>query len=499
MLEKSRSAVAFRRNRLDRFGRREAVEISRQRRSASRDRSERRAMMARATVVLTLVAIAACDEADVVDCGAGQRREVGSETYCVYAPGAVAEPSSVTCPSDVPVRVEIGDTVVCTTDRAATRPEDVPPDVCEGCGSNAGPPCGGGRMRCLAGCTDVATDADHCGACGAACAANERCVAGACVCDGDFSSCGPECVATATSRGHCGGCGVVCEAGFECCGGECVDLSTNARHCGWCGNSCRERQVCGAMSCLEDNDDCAAPRPLPVREGAASFDLLTGSRRPSGDGCGSSSDVFYSVELTRSALVMLTAESMDESHVAVLEGECGTSAAACVRDECAGPAAAWVGVLPTGTHRFVVGSDWDPESEPNLAVALRHLALPDGVVAGTITPPTTFALGGSTDLAADVPGSCSDAPDVAWILATCPSFAGASMTVTTCGATPPSVAATLSIVSADGATECGVLDMRCPMGSNVQMELPPGAGLYAVLAELPAGVSGTVNVYGTFD
>lgn len=446
----------------------------------------------RALLVALSAWCAACDEADVVDCGLGVRQEAGGETYCVYAPGS-GEPRDVTCPRAAPVRIDVGDTVICTTDRSAASPGDVPPDVCAGCGGDAGAPCPGGRTRCGDTCTDPATDPLHCGGCGIACVENERCAGGACVCDGAFTTCGPSCVDLSRTRGSCGACGIVCEAGFECCDGECVDVRSDASSCGACGEACELNQICVAAACWEGNDECLDARNLPVRPGAASYDPIAGLRQSSLDGCTAASDVFYAVTLEMPELVQLESNTVTggEVQVARLDGPCGTTAAICTRGGCDVAGTMLVEALPAGRHLFVVeGGD---------EVTLRHLPVPDGVIVGTLVPPASFSVDASTDAAADVAGSCDAGADVGWALATCPSFPGGTLTVTTCGAVAPTIPARLSVLSADGVATCGFTDMRCPMGSNVTVDLPAGAGLYAVLAELPAGASGVVVVNGTFD
>ena len=55
------------------------------------------------------------------------------------------------------------------------------------CSCNAGAACSAGQTCCVspAGCVDLQTDADSCGACGRACAPGFACAAGGCVCDAD--------------------------------------------------------------------------------------------------------------------------------------------------------------------------------------------------------------------------------------------------------------------------------------------------------------------------
>lgn len=134
----------------------------------------------------------------------------------------------------------------------ATAPDAAPDRVCVSmaaancCGvacqasPNAQPACVAGRCApdCLGafgdcdgnaanGCeVDTRTSAAHCGACGAACAANVRCVRGACAdcaegfadCDGDPSN-GCEARIGSSPR-HCGRCNSPCSR--SCVGGVCM-------------------------------------------------------------------------------------------------------------------------------------------------------------------------------------------------------------------------------------------------------------------------------------
>lgn len=125
---------------------------------------------------------------------------------------------------------------------------------CETCGGEA--------------CVDLEADAEHCGACGAACPAGIACQAGSCACPEGTIVCGDACVDPSANGEHCGGCdspcdpGLVCAAG-ECsagcgalteCGGGCVDTSNDALHCGGCDQPCPMGAACVGSSC-----ECPGP------------------------------------------------------------------------------------------------------------------------------------------------------------------------------------------------------------------------------------------------
>jgi hypothetical protein len=95
-------------------------------------------------------------------------------------------------------------------------------------------------------CVDVASDPDHCGACG------NRCQAGCQVCD----------------NGTCRTTGTCCQPGQIDCGGRCLNPKWDDRNCGGCGVTCGECEwcnngtctsrcaegwhCCGGISCCED-------------------------------------------------------------------------------------------------------------------------------------------------------------------------------------------------------------------------------------------------------
>lgn len=86
-------------------------------------------------------------------------------------------------------------------------------------------PCDEGETACSRSCVDLATDGDHCGACGRYCATTEQCTGGACECLPGRTRCATGCEATLTDPMNCGECGRVCTAPTaNCRAGVCSAL-----------------------------------------------------------------------------------------------------------------------------------------------------------------------------------------------------------------------------------------------------------------------------------
>jgi hypothetical protein len=123
--------------------------------------------------------------------------------------------------------------------------------------------CAEGSAFCDGACREVATDPAHCGACGVACGASQRCDAGLCACSAGLTACGAACVDLTTDATNCGACGRscgalfcaagtctdTCPAGTTDCAGSCVDLATSAANCGSCGTVCRAGEACAGGAC----------------------------------------------------------------------------------------------------------------------------------------------------------------------------------------------------------------------------------------------------------
>lgn len=99
------------------------------------------------------------------------------------------------------------------------------------------PNCISGESNCEGLCADLALDRHNCGACGAACAADEECRAGSCAPSGDSPS-----PFSPHSRRRC-------SPGFEACGDACVDVRTSPSNCGVCGVTCSNYQSCRRGTC----------------------------------------------------------------------------------------------------------------------------------------------------------------------------------------------------------------------------------------------------------
>ncbi|WP_437288710.1 MXAN_6577-like cysteine-rich protein [Sorangium sp. So ce406] len=160
--------------------------------------------------------------------------------------------------------------------------------------------CTDGQSPCDGQCVDTQTNAEHCGACGDACAEGEQCTDGRCEggggeggsggaggddgggeggvdmggpeeCSEEETACGERCVNVQTDARNCGDCDVQCDAGKVCvegdcacadglmeCEGACVDVQSDRANCGGCGSSCAPTQLCveGACSCSAELTDC---------------------------------------------------------------------------------------------------------------------------------------------------------------------------------------------------------------------------------------------------
>lgn len=161
---------------------------------------------------------------------------------------------------------------------------DVSADPCIGVSCSSEQEC------CNGTCVDTSSDPMNCSHCGAICGAGEICALGLCqcgadqaqgrpVCDEGEACCGDECVDVSFDSRHCGGCDQVCDSSNTLCvAGECVcevgyrtcgmdplcetDIGSSDAHCGVCDNACDATSECnfGLCSCglslCEMNEAC---------------------------------------------------------------------------------------------------------------------------------------------------------------------------------------------------------------------------------------------------
>ncbi len=118
--------------------------------------------------------------------------------------------------------------------------------------------CPMGQTACpSAGCVNLMTDRNHCGACSQRCMSSQSCTAGRCVAvvtsgcmvDGDCAT-GERCVSgvcTATMT-------MACMAPRTMCGMACVDTQTDRNQCGACGVVCVRDSGCYLGTCQRELD-----------------------------------------------------------------------------------------------------------------------------------------------------------------------------------------------------------------------------------------------------
>jgi hypothetical protein len=76
---------------------------------------------------------------------------------------------------------------------------------------------------------DLTSDVEYCGDCDVACRAQQDCLEGVCVCQGELVMCDLECFDVQTSREHCGECGHACVDMEICRDGVCTDEPARRR------------------------------------------------------------------------------------------------------------------------------------------------------------------------------------------------------------------------------------------------------------------------------
>ncbi|MHB1846185.1 MAG: hypothetical protein ACYCWW_15285 [Deltaproteobacteria bacterium] len=118
---------------------------------------------------------------------------------------------------------------------------------------------------CGGACTDLSFDSANCDACGAACPAGERCLAGLC-------AGGTSCVPGQNCPLDGGGWGI-------CCGGSCVDGLHDSANCGGCGNGCPSGSGCDLVF------QYGQPRAECVNDGGSQITCFSASDCPAGTLC----------------------------------------------------------------------------------------------------------------------------------------------------------------------------------------------------------------------
>ncbi len=155
-------------------------------------------------------------------------------------------------------------TSVCLKQATVADCEDRCRPVCPDCTTCSGTDTS--NFCCQGGCTNLNTDANNCGSCGARCAPGQTC-------------CGGTCIDILSDNANCGACGAACPDGHDCvngvcyapadpceacpgndlsnycCDGVCLDLLNDVQNCGGCGLDCFAGQICCDGVCLDPLDD----------------------------------------------------------------------------------------------------------------------------------------------------------------------------------------------------------------------------------------------------
>lgn len=130
--------------------------------------------------------------------------------------------------------------------------------ACDGTACSLG--CGG-LTACGASCVNIQQDPQNCGGCGKPVGLNQVCAAGHAVCVSNYADCDSnanDCeVSTQTDADHCGACEAACKSGAVCAGGVCACGPTTPNDCGAsCEQCCNDSQCSDGDSCTADT--CSA-------------------------------------------------------------------------------------------------------------------------------------------------------------------------------------------------------------------------------------------------
>ncbi len=173
---------------------------------------------------------------------------------------------------DVPVTPDVpaSPDVPITPDVPTSPDVPVSPDVAPP--EDLGPTCGPDQIVCGGTCVTTASDSNHCGRCGNACALGTLCTRGSCVsvCADGQTACPAaggtvRCVNLQSDGANCGACATACPAGQTCsagrcattcptgqtlcAGGSCASLTSDSANCGACGRVCAMGQRCSSGAC----------------------------------------------------------------------------------------------------------------------------------------------------------------------------------------------------------------------------------------------------------
>lgn len=317
---------------------------------------------------------------------------------------------------------------------------------------------GGGTCAgtlCGSACVDLASNPEHCGACGIGCAGH--------VCSG--GTCAPECVDPRETP----------------CATGCTNIAYDGRNCGGCGQVCASGG-CLLARCIGLGDDCSAPAVLDLSTTTGALEWSdTDSDGDSINTCSRTADVFYDVRVSGPELVVVIAESGPE--LRMLDVQCPTLPVSC-RPSSGG---VWVGTLAAGDHYF--GHELDMGVLPRVTVlhvplgAARAFAVPDG--ATTVTGDLT---GGGA-----APGSCSaGSTDVHYWVDDSPS-PPSHVVASTCGSP---TATTIGLVGGEGGPIACAPPGSCAPGTTLDTLAPPGVGSVALRALFVSGATaGDVGPY----
>ncbi|MDI1445610.1 kelch repeat-containing protein [Polyangium sp. 6x1] len=138
----------------------------------------------------------------------------------------------------------------------------------DGGGGGGAPPCSGtcsaSEACCDGTCADLATSVEHCGTCGLACGAGERCC-GAMGCAACCET--PDCPTDHECIGNT--CVLQCSGQTEPCGDVCATLDTNPQHCGACFKDCLAGHMCASGVCQPGWVPMSMTNALSPRQRAA--------------------------------------------------------------------------------------------------------------------------------------------------------------------------------------------------------------------------------------